>query len=132
MENTIKVYQKIARELAVINNEKADNEWVERAFDNIAYIEKEILPYGSGFDNGCKISIEKSTANKIVIECNFHHMNDNGYYDGWTYHNCIITPDLAYGLDMKVTGRDKRGIKSYILETIYHAINAEIINKTHY
>jgi len=132
MENGIKVYKKIAQELRVIENPNASELWRKRAFANLEYIGKELLPSGSGFDSGCEIILDKSTPNKIFIRCDFHHMNNDGYYDGWSYHTCIITPDLAYDHDMKVTGRDKRDIKSYILDTIYSAIDTTILNKTHY
>ena len=86
MENGIKIYKKIAQELSVINNPKADSKWEAVAFENLHYIERELLPSGSGVDNGCTINLSKSTPNKIVIQCDFHHMNENGYYDGWSYN----------------------------------------------
>ena len=104
MENGIKIYKKIAQELSVINNPKAD----------------------------CTINLSKSTPNKIVIQCDFHHMNENGYYDGWSYHTVIITPCLGYDYDIKVTGRDKGEIKDYLGNLIYEAVDGEIVNKTEY
>jgi hypothetical protein len=132
MENTIRIYQKIAQELKVINNPNADSHWYDNAIANLEYIEKELLPYGSGIDNGCQIDLTKSTPNKIVIRCDFHHMNENGYYTIWTTHECIITPDLGYEFDMKMTGRDKNGIKDYLCDAIYSTIEGLIINKKNY
>jgi|VirMetMinimDraft_7_1064189.scaffolds.fasta_scaffold241884_1 hypothetical protein len=131
MENGIKVFQKISQELTVLANPNADQHWIDKARDNLEWIQDEILPSGSGFDSGCKI-LEHSKRNRIIIQCDFHHMNENGYYDGWTYHTCIITPDLAYDHEMRVTGKNKRDIKNYILDIIYDAIDSTILNKTHY
>lgn len=80
----------------------------------LAHIEKNVLPSGSGFDNGCGIDLLKSTPEKIVIEANFHHMDSNGFYIGWSHHDVIITPSLEWEFNIKVTGRDKRGIKEFI------------------
>ena len=132
MENGIKIYKRIAQELAVINNPKADSIWEKRAFDNLHYIERELLPSGSGVDSGCVIDLSKSTPNKIVIQVNFHHMNENGCYDGWSYHNAIITPSLGYDYDIKITGRDKNEIKGYLGDLIYEAVDGEIVNKITY
>jgi hypothetical protein len=125
----IKLYKAIAREMSVLDNPKADQQYIAIALANIDYFGKEMLPSGSGFDSGCSIDLNKSTANKIVIQCDFHHMNENGYYDGWTYHTCVITPSLGYDYDLKVTGRDKREIKNYIGDVIYETLEREITNK---
>jgi len=84
---------------------------------------RDYLPYGSGFDAGCYVWIEKSTRNKIILLCDFHHMNDVGYYIGWTRHKVIVTPDLAFGFNLRVTGENKRGIKDYIGDVVYDALS---------
>ena len=53
-------------------------------------------------------------------------MDAGGGYDGWTEHSVIVTPDLATGFDLKVTGRDKRDIKEYLGELFYAALCEEI------
>jgi hypothetical protein len=131
-DNLISVYKKIAQALTVINNPDAMDKYIEQEYLNLEWIQENVLPSGSGFDSGCKIDHIKSTPNKIVIRCDYHHMNENGYYDGWTYHEVIIKPCLAYDHDMKITGRDKRDIKNYILDVIYEAIEGKITNKSCY
>ena len=69
-------------------------------------------PSGSGFDNGTQIS-EKSTSKKLVFETSFHHMNENGFYDGWTDHTVTITPNFR-DFDMAISGRDRIDINEYI------------------
>jgi len=52
-------------------------------------------------------------------------MDEHGYYDGWTEHKVIVTPHLTHEFDLKVTGRDKNGIKDYIVETFDNALDSE-------
>lgn len=116
-----KVYKLIASQLLriesckKINNEKS-MENIEEAIDILEHIEKQYLPHGSGIDCGCKINIEKSNSNKIVIDFSFHHMDENGYYDGWTDHSIIITPSLYFDYDMKITGKNRNYVKDYLTE----------------
>lgn len=48
----------------------------------------EALPSGSGFDAGTRI--EKSSDFSVVFFTEYHHMNEMGYYDGWTKHTVKI------------------------------------------
>ena len=87
---------------------------------------KNFLPHGSGVDMGCQIDHEHSTANRIVIAFGFHHMDEHGFYDGWTDHKCIITPDIRFGIEIKITGRDRNHIKDYLYDLFHHAITQQI------
>lgn len=75
-------------------------------------------PNGSGIDNGTFIH-ETSTSKRVVLITAFHHMNDHGTYCGWSEHKLIITPEFT-GFDLKITGRDRNGIKDY-LGDLYHS-----------
>lgn len=77
---------------------------------------KENLPRGSGFNNGTKFNWEESSRNKLVFDTAFHHMDENGYYCGWSEHKVIVTPDLLFGFNIRVTGKNVRDIKDYIAE----------------
>lgn len=79
---------------------------------------KENFPSGSGVDNGTKINWEKTRKDRIVLTAPFHHMDEHGFYCGWTDHEIIITPAFD-GIDLKVTGRDKNGIKDYLADLFY-------------
>jgi hypothetical protein len=72
------------------------------------------LPCGSGFDNGTKFNWDESKDNKLVFDTAFHHMNEGGYYDGWTEHKIIITSDLMNDFNVKITGKNHNQIKEYI------------------
>jgi hypothetical protein len=74
----------------------------------IAHYEREHLPHGSGYDSGCTVDMEHSTPNKIVILCPFHHMDENGYYNGWEYYKVTVTPTFTGdGMHLKVSGGRK-------------------------
>ncbi len=78
-----------------------------------------LLPHGSGIDSGMKLIIEDCKKDKLVFQCDFHHMDDNGFYDGWTEHKVIITPSLIDGFNIRITGRNKREIKDYLSDMFY-------------
>ncbi len=101
-------------------------EWFTNHSNRLKHMEKCYLPSGSGFDNGTKIDLVKSDGNKLVLETSFHHMNSDGYYDGWTQHVITVTPSFIFGLNIKISGRNKNDIKDYIHETFNQALNAEI------
>ena len=92
-----------------------NTEWKEKHEDVIMGFEK-LLPSGSGLDSGCKFDLEKSNSHKIVINTSFHHMDENGMYDGWTDHTITLTPTFG-GFDIKISGRDRGMIKDYLCDT---------------
>ena len=96
--------------------------FVEKAEDLV----KEHFPSGSGFDSGTSIVWDKCKHNKIVLRADFHHMDDNGYYCGWSEHEVIIVPSFSFGFDLRVTGRNKRNIKEYIEDTMHYVLSKEI------
>ena len=124
----MKTYKRIAQLIAQNKNCAASNNigWMQNSKNELLDIAKNQLPSGSGIDCGTKIDIDASNGEKIVLLCEFHHMNDSGYYDGWTSHKVIITPSLQFEFDIKITGRDRNRIKEYLIETYSHAMQAEI------
>jgi hypothetical protein len=102
---------------ARLNCIKSNNqEWLDKWTYTINEIES-ILPSGSGIDSGTIINLEKSKHNKIVLETSFHHMDDNGYYDGWTEHTITVTPDFLNDFVMSISGRNRNDIKEYLYQT---------------
>jgi len=112
-----KVYNAIAQ--AVAHFEK---DWAK---DLLHVLERDHLPSGYGIDNGCKVLVDESSPNRIVVRVDFHHMNDLGFYDGWTSHKAIITPSLQYGFDIRITGPNRRGIKDYLIEVLSDALEQD-------
>lgn len=123
--STMKVYQRIACTLQAIENcKKSDNqEWITRHQETLHNLLSE-FPHGSGFDSGTTLD-DNSTPEKLIFNTEFHHMDDNGFYCGWSEHQVIITPSLAFGFNMRITGRNVRDIKDYIAETFEYCLNSE-------
>lgn len=102
---------------------KAKNdEWFEKHTAVIEDIGQE-LPSGSGFDSGTKVDLDRSTPDRIVLTTSYHHMNENGMYDGWTDHEVIITPSLQFGFNLRITGRNRNDIKEYMHEVFQAALD---------
>ena len=113
------------------------SEWVERAENNLNAQWGDIartrlgqlvnmLPSGSGIDCGTKLV--SASATKIVLECSFHHMDEHGYYDGWTKHRITVRPTFD-SIDISVSGRNRNDIKEYLHE-VYSLALAENIVET--
>lgn len=117
------VYQAIAHTLEWLRNDPP-GEWRSRAEDKLARIMAE-MPSGSGIDCGTKLD-DSSTPDRLVFNVSFHHMNENGYYCGWTEHKVIVTPSLVRGVDIRITGRDRNDIKDYLWQTYEYALTRPI------
>ena len=103
-----------------------NTEWATRHRDTIRDLVKQHMPSGSGFDNGTALDEDASSPDKLVFTTSFHHMDADGVYGGWTEHKVTVTPSLAFGFDLRVSGRDRNGIKDYIAETFGHALDTEV------
>lgn len=124
----------IAHTLAAIKNcEKqtsaCSNEpqrtWLDRHYEAMSGFEA-LLPHGSGIDDGTRLDRVKSTDERIVFDFGYHHMDVNGYYDGWTTHQLIVKPSFIYKLDMRLTGPNRNQIKDYLHEVYYTCLTQEI------
>lgn len=125
------VIRELANKCQAWHNCLSGDEWRKRHADDIKWLEKQFLPSGSGFDSGSSVIIEESGNDKVVIHTEFHHINDNGFYDGWTSHSVIVKPAF-HGVNIRITGKDRDQIKDYIhetfslaLEQICHVIDGE-------
>jgi hypothetical protein len=99
-------------------------EWESKWDDRITVLERQ-LPSGSGIDCGTKIDRDRTTRERVVLTFSFHHMDENGYYDGWTEHTVVITPSFS-GLDLRITGRDRNYIKEYLYQTYEYELSRVI------
>lgn len=84
------------------------------------------LPSGSGWDSGTKIDLARSTSESIVLLGSFHHMNDGGFYDGWTDHTIRVRASLTSRIRITVSGRNRNDIKEHLHEIFYHAMMADV------
>jgi hypothetical protein len=118
--------ERIASRIAArANCERSGNsEWFQRHGEALEELRAQ-LPSGSGFDSGTIIDLGKSTAEKIVLQTSFHHMNEYGTYDGWTDHTVTVRASLISGIDLTVSGRNRNGIKEYIHEIFHHVLQVQ-------
>lgn len=122
-----KLYQSIAAAVLARENCLAhgNDEWNTRHKEHADKLASEFLPSGSGFDAGTKIDWTRTRPDRLVFLTSFHHMDENGMYDGWTEHSVIVTASLALEIDIRVTGRDRNDIKEYIAETFQYSLTQE-------
>lgn len=122
------LYSELASLIAAKQNclNSGNTEWFEKHSDRIAYLVKEHMPSGSGFDAGTHLDFVQSHAERLVFNTSFHHMDDGGGYCGWTEHVVTITPSFS-GFNMRISGRNRNDIKEYIGEMFHDALNTEIV-----
>lgn len=124
--------KQLYREFAQIVNARlnclknGNEEWLNNHTERLEYLTKNFMPSGSGIDIGTTLDLDESTTEKLVFIFSYHHMNDGGYYDGWTEHKLIVTPSLAYGFNLRITGKDRNQVKDYLYETYRFALQTEV------
>ncbi len=100
--------------------------WIEKHQSKIDRLMDQYAPSGSGIDSGTTLDLEASSDNKLIFHCGYHHMDENGYYDGWTDHTITVKPSLARDFTLTVSGRDRNGIKSYLSDIFYEFLETFI------
>jgi len=120
-----KLISRIYRTLQAENNCKIANnsEWQKNHSYHLDELEK-LLPSGSGIDSGCKID-RTFKNNQVKIFCDFHNMDENGYYCGWSRFIVVCKPEFD-GIDIKITGKDKYFVKDYLYDLFDTVLNEEI------
>lgn len=68
----------------------------------------EHLPRGAGFDDGTRIAIDACTPERIVLTTAFHHMNEHGFYTGWSEHTIYVRPSFVGTCTLRITTHGKR------------------------
>lgn len=128
MQNTIELVKQYGQVLSNLKHfrQTGNDPATNINFDRIDKLDKE-MPSGSGFDRGTTLDVAKSTSNKLIFVTSFHHMDDNGYYDGWTDHKVTVTA-LFDGFEVAVSGSNKRDIKDYIADTFHYVLSEEVAN----
>ena len=122
----MKLYAAISRKLKSIEScrNTGNAEWEANHSEKLDELIQE-LPSGSGIDSGTKL-LDNSTPDRLVFQADFHHMDENGFYDGWTEHQIIVTPSLAYGFNVRITGRNRNEIKNYLADLFNPILNMEV------
>ena len=122
------LYQELATLISAVQRCRSSgrNQWAERHEESLSQLVNNYLPSGSGVDNGTKLDLEASGPEKLVFTMGYHHMNDNGYYTGWTHHTVVVRPSLQTGFTLRISGRDKNGIKDYLRDLYHHALSCQV------
>lgn len=87
----------------------------------------DLMPSGSGIDNGTKLEWDKAARNpdkKIVLECKYHHMNSNGFYTHWTEHMIYVMATFD-GFYLRFSGPNDNEIKDYLNDVYAHALRQD-------
>ena len=125
-----KMIEHLASAVNAYHNGKArgNTEWTNKHSDRVERMCKDVLPHGSGIDSGCTIDLDECGADgeRIVIHTSYHHMNDSGMYDGWTEHAVICKPSFVHTIDLRITGRDRNGIKEYLYDVFRTVLTAQV------
>ena len=97
--------------------------WEERHKGHIAWLCKNKLPSGSGFDAGTRAhDIHKWNRQRMIFTTSFHHMDEVGGYDGWTEHEVWVYASLLFDFVLRITGPNHYDIKDYIHDIFYTSL----------
>lgn len=127
-----KVYQRLASTVDAYHTcvAKGNEEWEHKHLDRIQRIVKNHLPSGSGFDVGTELHIDESTADKLVFETSYHHMDEHGGYIHWSAIKVVVTPSLAHGyhLDIEVDPgeEDNETFEDYVADTFSYSLDTKL------
>jgi len=97
-------------------------EWKEKHEQEIKELVAEWLPHGSGVDDEVVFDLERSNANKLVLRFGYHHTNEVGMYDGWTFHVCTVRPSLTNDFELKISGPNRNDVKEYLYQVFEAAL----------
>ena len=123
----MKRYERLANAIVARRNceESGNEEWRLKHGETITELLSD-APSGGGFDSGTTLSTLKSGESKLVFDTSFHHMDENGMYDGWTDHQVVVTPSFICGYDIRITGCNANDIKSYIADVFCEWLSEEV------
>ncbi|UCV26740.1 hypothetical protein [Ferribacterium limneticum] len=124
----MKLYQKISNLLAARENciKQGNLTWQTNHTEEIEKLVKNTMPSGSGFDAGTVLDLHTSKPNKLIFSTGFHHMDEHGGYDGWTHHQVVVTPNLQWDFDLRITGPNRNEIKDYIHDQFQNCLSWEV------
>lgn len=97
----------------------------DRHYEAIGYLVRNFLPHGSGFDSGVEIDMDDHRDERLILTTSFHHMNETGFYVGWTDHTVTVRPGFN-GLNVTVSGKNRNDIKTYIREMFHTCLSTKV------
>ena len=100
--------------------------WEEKHEDKLNELVNDHMPSGSGIDAGMYLDFHNSKPDKLIFTFEYHHMDENGMYSGWTDHKLTVTPSLYNDFYTYISGRNKNYVKDYLYEIFEYALRQEI------
>jgi len=122
------LYKVLANSIQAYKNcIQGQNPWRGKWRDNVSYCEENHLPHGSGIGD-CKVDIDKSSGNKVVIFSDYHVMDENGFYDGYIDFSVTIKPNLLFDFTLEIKGKfgKYQDIKDYLYEVFEQDLRREV------
>ena len=125
----MKLYEKIYQTLQALNNCKKENKekWINKHIEKLDTYNN-LLPSGSGINNGSYIDIDNIKNETITISSSYDTMK-NDMYDKTIVFKIIVKPSLFDNIDIKITPiteLKKAYVDDYIHELFYNALKQEI------
>lgn len=103
--------------------ESGNKEWFARWEDRALKLVRDCMPSGSGIDCGTTLDLDASNGNALRFTFSFHHMDENGFYCGWTEHKLVVKPAFE-GFNLHITGPDRNQIKDYLYQIYGDALSS--------
>jgi len=124
----MKLYQELASTVSArLNCIAAGNATGEdKHTERIETLVANHLPRGSGIDQYPTLDLDESTEERLVFHFGYHHMNENGFYDGWTEHILIVRPSLQFDIVLRITGKDRNRVKDCLYDAFDIALRVEV------
>lgn len=122
LAQTLQAYHNCSKLGATDHN----REWKLKHAERLGELVHEHMPSGSGIDSGTSFNLDKSTPDRLVFETSYHHMTEGGMYDGWTEHTVVVTASLCFGISIRITGRNRKDIKTYLHDVFHEALTKEV------
>ena len=119
-------YERLASSIDAFNTcVKHKNEFGKDLHESNIDVIMKSAPSGSGIDLGTRFDWDNSNRDLLILNADFHHMDEQGGYDGWTEHTIRVRASLLFGIEIRVTGINKNNIKEYLHNVYYEWLKEE-------
>lgn len=125
------IYQQIARQIShrqrLLNSDEDTSKGLSDCEDKLDDL-ADLLPSGSGIDDGTRIDLEKSRPDMVILNSSYHVMID-GMYSYWRDYTVTIFPSLCFPfmLDIDLDEPENTDdIQDYLYQTYEQALTEEV------
>jgi hypothetical protein len=121
------LYQQLALRIeAAANCRKTGNaEWLAKHNTLARKLVHEHMPSGAGIER-CTIDLDACDRNRLVFTVLFHHMDENGHYDGYTEQHITVTPSLGHDVEIDILGEDRNDVHELLREVFLDALTVTL------